>query len=123
MPSEAFALDAADLIAPDGTVEPERLREVFRVSNKEIAGMLGRPEDTISKRARAMAPGTRRRLREVVEILTRVKPWSGTRFYAYARYRSQEILAFGTTAEQMVRLGHADAVKRYIERITLGDHA
>ena len=63
------------------------------------------------------------RLREMVEILTRVKPWSGTWLYAYAWYRSQHIPSLGTTAEQMVRMGHADAVNSYIDGIAAGGYA
>ena len=120
MSADGLTIDAAEFMAADGAIEPERLRATLRISNREIAAMLGLPEDSISKRARAMAPATQRRLREVVDILTQVKPWSGTWLYAYAWFRSQNIPSFGTTAEHMVRMGHADAVKQYIERVAGG---
>ena len=78
----------------------------------------------MSKTARANARRTQDRLRDMIEIINRVLPWSGSELAAYAWYRSQPLPSFGDrTAEDLVSEGRGEAVKRYLSRIADGGHA
>jgi hypothetical protein len=60
----------------------------------------------------------------MVEIINRIRGWAGTPEVAFAWYRSQPIPAFGDlTAEDLVRQGRAEAVKRHLTRIAAGGFA
>ena len=77
-----------------------------------------------AKTARATSPATQARLRDVVEILNRVQGWAGSPAQALAWYRSQPLSGFGDrTAEELVKEGRAEAVKRHLGRIAEGGYA
>ena len=60
----------------------------------------------------------------MIEIIDRVGEWSGGREFAVAWYRSQPIAAFGgQTAEALVKSGHANAVREYLDGVALGGFA
>jgi Protein of unknown function (DUF2384) len=53
-----------------------------------------------------------------------VQGWAGSPAQALAWYRSQPLPSFGDrTAEELVKDGQAEAVKRYLGRITEGGFA
>lgn len=107
-----------------GMVAADRLSDLLHVTRAELASASGLSRDAISKSARASAPATQSRLRDVVEILNRVQGWAGSPQQAFAWYRSQPLPSFGDqTAEALVKEGRAEAVKRYLDRITLGGFA
>jgi Protein of unknown function (DUF2384) len=113
-----------DVIAPDGSVETGRLSERLRVSKLELAAAAGLSRDAVSKTARLRAPATQGRLRDMVEIITRVLPWAGSVPQAFAWYRAQPLPSFGDqTAEDLVKAGRAEAVKAYLARIAVGGYA
>lgn len=59
-----------------------------------------------------------------VEIIKRVTSWSGSLAGALAWYRSQPLPSFGDkTAEELVKEGHAQAVKDFLSRIAEGGYA
>lgn len=108
----------------DGTVEPERLSAVLRVTRGELAAASGLGRESVSKLARLRAPATQARLREVTEIVNRILPWCGSVPQAFSWYRSQPIPAFGDqTAEDLVRAGRARHVMSYLSGIALGGYA
>lgn len=113
-----------DVISPDGTVETNRLSERLRVSKMELAAATGLSRDAVSKSARLRAPATQSRLRDMVEIINRVLPWAGSVPQAFAWYRAQPLPSFGDqTAEDLVKEGRAEAVKKYLSRISVGGYA
>jgi hypothetical protein len=107
-----------------GLVEMDRLAALIRVTKTELAALAGLSRDAVSKTARAASPATQARLRDVVEILNRIEGWSGSPAQALAWYRSQPLPGFGDrTAEELVKEGRAEAVKRYLGRIAEGGFA
>ncbi|WP_430911440.1 antitoxin Xre/MbcA/ParS toxin-binding domain-containing protein [Methylobacterium sp. sgz302541] len=118
----AFALK--DVMSSDGLVETGRLSAHLKVSKIELAAAAGLSRDAVSKTARLKAPATQSRLRDVVEIITRILPWAGSVPQAYAWYRAQPLPSFGDqTAEDLVKEGRAEAVKAYLARIAAGGYA
>jgi len=96
----------------------------LRVSRAELAAASGLSREAVSKTARLRSPSTQRRLREMVEVITRVLPWAGSVPQAFAWYRAQPIPSFGDqTAEDLVKEGRAEAVKAYFARIAVGGYA
>lgn len=112
------------VVAADNTISPAAVAERLRVTRLELACSLGLSRDAVSKTARAEARRTQSRLRDMIEIINRVLPWSGSELAAYAWYRSQPLPSFGDrTAEDLVVAGEGEAVKRYLARIAAGGYA
>jgi hypothetical protein len=106
------------------TLSPDLMAELLRTTKEEIAATAGLSRDAVARRARVQARGTQRRLREMVEILSRIEPWAGSPVAAYAWYRAQPLPGFaGRTAEMLVREGHARAVRDYLDEVALGGFA
>ena len=107
-----------------GLVAADRLSEILHITRAELAVALGVSRDAVAKTTRARAPATQARLRDMVEILNRARPWAGSAQQAFAWYRSQSLPSFGDqTAEALVKEGRAEAVKRYLDRIAVGGYA
>ncbi len=114
----------ADVVGRDGLVRTDRLTDLLRVTRLQLAAAAGLSRDAVSKTARLAAPATQARLRDMIEILNRIRPWTGSVEAALAWYRSQPIPAFGDqTAEDLVKAGRAEAVKRHLSRIAAGGFA
>ena len=61
---------------------------------------------------------------ESAEILARIQTWAGGAVDALFWYHSQPIAAFGDrTAEELVKSGHASALRDYLDAIALGGFA
>jgi len=113
-----------DVIRPDGIIETGRLSEALRVSKGELAAAAGLSRDAVSKTVRLEGRATQGRLRDMVEIITRILPWAGSVPQAFAWYRAQPLPSFGDqTAEDLVKQGRAEAVKAYLARIAVGGYA
>jgi hypothetical protein len=113
-----------ETLEADGRVRPERLSDWLGTSRQQLAAAAGLSRDAVSKTARLQAPATQQRLRDLVEIINRIRGWAGTPEVAFAWYRSEPIPGFGDlTAEDMVRQGRVEAVKRYLSRIAAGGYA
>ena len=114
----------ANLIDDEGYVSPRAVAEQFHITVKEIAALSGLSPDTVAKQSRFRSKASQRRLRDIVMILNRVLPWSGSPMQAYAWFRSEPIPSFGDlTAEELVKRGMAEAVMEYIGRIAEGGYA
>ena len=108
----------------DGLVATDRLSETLRITKTELAAAAGLSRDAVSKTPRLRARATQTRLREMVEIITRVLPWAGSVQQAFAWYRAQPLPSFGDrTAEDLVKEGRAEAVRRHLARIAAGGYA
>ncbi len=121
MGREAFL---AEVVAPDGLIALDRLVQELHVTKAEMAVASGLSRDAVAKSARLRSRATQARLRDVVEIINRVLPWAGSVHQAFAWYRAQPLPSFGDqTAEDLVKEGRAEAVKRHLSRIAVGGHA
>jgi uncharacterized protein (DUF2384 family) len=108
----------------DGHVAVERLTEEFHMSRATIAETVGMAPATLQRTARAGAPKTQNRLREMTEIVSRVSDWAGGPMQAMAWYRAEPIPAFGgRTAEALVKDGKAAAVRDYLDSVAVGGFA
>jgi hypothetical protein len=120
-------LDSSFLTATagdNGAVAADRLSDILHITRAELAVALGLSRDAVTKTARVGTQATQARLRDIVEILNRVRPWAGSPQQAFAWYRSQPLPSFGDqTAEALVKEGRAEAVKRYLDRIAVGGYA
>lgn len=120
----AVASFLEDMIRPGGIVAPDRLAAHLHLTKAELAQAAGLSRDAVSKTARLHSGNTQARLRDLVEIINRVQPWAGSVQQAFAWYRAQPLPSFGDqTAEDLVREGRAEAVKRYLSRVALGGFA
>ena len=103
---------------------PTKIAQVLRTSKSEIATTLGLGSDALTRQQRLASPKTQTRLRQMLEILNRVEPQTGSLLAAYAWFRSQPLPGFGgMTPDQLVRDGHADWVHRYLGRVMAGGYA
>ena len=113
-----------ETFAEGGTFAPRRIAEVLRTTKDEVARTVGLGRDAVMRPDRIASPKTQKRLREMVEILNRVEPRSGSALIAYAWYRSEPLAGFGgATAMQLVREGRAAEVMEYIDAVDAGVHA
>lgn len=117
-------LGVIEVIATDGIIAPERLSDRLKITRTELALAAGLSRDAVSKSSRLASPATQGRLRDMIEIINRVLPWSGSLPLAFAWYRSQPLPSFGDqTAEDLVKEGRAEAVKDYLSRLAIGGYA
>jgi hypothetical protein len=125
--SEATTSELAfltDTSADSGLIAADRLSDLLHITRAELAVALGLSRDAISKSTRVGSPATQARLRDLVEIINRVRGWAGSPQQAFAWYRSQPLPSFGDqTVEALVKEGRAEAVKRYLDRIAVGGYA
>lgn len=113
-----------DMFTPENHISPAALADRLRITRVELASALGLSRDAVSKKARSEATKTQSRMRDMIEIINRVLPWTGSELAAFAWYRSQTLPSFGDmTAEALVAQGRAEAVKKYLNRIAVGGHA
>jgi len=111
-------------LGPDGTVAVDQLVKDLHITKAELAAASGLSRDAVSKTARLKSRRTQKRLGEVVEIINRVLPWTGSVQAAFAWYRSQPLPGFGDqTAEDLVKAGRGEAVRQYLSRIAVGGYA
>jgi hypothetical protein len=112
------------LYRADGAVDVDAVAEWFGLSKGQLAQTLGLQPETLQRVSRAYAPRTQTRLREMLEIVGRVKHWAGGPEQATAWYRAEPIPAFGgRTAEFLVQDEKAGAVRKYLDRVALGGFA
>ncbi len=112
------------VITTENNVSPSALAGRLRITKIELAASLGLSRDSVSKKARADAQKTQSRMRDMVEIINRVLPWTGSELAAFAWYRSQSLPSFGDkTAKDLVVEGRGEAVKAYLSRIAEGGYA
>lgn len=111
-------------LTDEGGFSPDRISAALRTTRAEIAATLGLGRDAFSRKERIRAVKTQTRLRELVEILNRIEPQTGSALAAYAWFRSEPLIGFGgMTADQLVRDGHADFVRAHLDRVLAGGFA
>ncbi|SFK80041.1 Protein of unknown function [Methylocapsa palsarum] len=114
----------ANLMNHQGFVTVEKVAATFGMSKGQLAETIGLNREALYKLARLGAPKTQSRLKEMLEIVSRVSSWAGGKEQAMAWYRAQPIAAFGgRTAEALVKDGQARALREYLDHIALGGFA
>lgn len=107
-----------------GQILIDDVAESFGMSKTQLAETAGLAKETLYKAARSRAARTQARMREMLEIISRVSEWAGGKNQAMAWYRAQPIPAFGgRTAEALVKEGKAAAVRDYLDHVALGGFA
>lgn len=113
-------LDYAD----HGLFAPIKIAAAFRTTSEEVARSAGLGRDAVQRKERLRSDKTQRRLREMVEIVTKTSPRFGSALIAYAWYRSEPLAGFsGRTAMQLVQEGRASDVLEYIDAVDAGVYA
>lgn len=114
----------AECIGADGQIVVDRAAHSVGLVKGELALTLGLAPEALYKTARARAPRTQARIRDLLEIIDRVTPWAGGRPQAVAWYRAQPLAAFGDrTAESLVKSGDAAALRDYLDHLAMGGFA
>ncbi len=114
----------ANLMNHQGFLRVEKVAATFGMSKGQLAETIGLSREALYKLARLEAPKTQSRLKEMLEIVSRVSGWAGGKEQAMAWYRAQPIAAFGgRTAEALVKDGQAGALRDYLDHIALGGFA
>jgi uncharacterized protein (DUF2384 family) len=107
-----------------GQVAVDRVADNFGMSKGQLADTVGLSREALYKPARLGAVKTQSRLKEMLEIISRVSDWAGGKNQAMAWYRAQPIAAFGDrTAESLVKSGQAGAVRDYLDHLATGGFA
>lgn len=107
-----------------GKIAIDQVAAGFGMSKGQLAETAGLARETAYRAERSGAVRTQGRLREMLEIISRVTEWSGGKEQAMAWYRAQPLPAFGgRTAEALVKDGKAGAVRDYLDHMALGGFA
>lgn len=115
---------AMQAIDASGMIDVQTLAQSLNLTKGQLAESAGLALASVAKADRAATRRTQARLREMVEILARVREWAGSGTQALAWYRSQPIPALdGRTAEALVKSGEAGAVRDYLDHLALGGFA
>jgi hypothetical protein len=115
---------ASKYLSSDGLVDVDKVAAAIRLTKASLAQSLGFAEETLQRFSRVSAQKTQQRLREMLEILTRVEPWAGGTPQAVGWYRGQGIPALGDqTAEALVKNDQAAVVRAYLDGLASGAFA
>lgn len=107
-----------------GNIAVEQVATGFGMSKSQLAETAGLARETLYRTDRSRGTRTQSRLREMLEIISRVAEWAGGKEQAMAWYRAQPLPAFGgRTAEALVKSGKATAVRDYLDHMALGGFA
>lgn len=113
-----------DYLDAGGKVAIQRVAEEFGWSKSQLAETVGLSREALYKAGRRHAAKTQGRMREMLEIITRVSEWAGGKGQAMAWYRAEPIPAFGgRTAESLVKAGLAGALRDYLDSLAVGGFA
>jgi hypothetical protein len=124
LPNDHGAFQVANRYLADGLVDIDAVARQFGLTKAALAQTVGFAEGTLQRFSRVNAPKTQQRLREFLEIITRVEPWSGGSLQAMGWYRGQSIPALGDqTAEALVKQDRAGAVRAYLDAYAAGANA
>ena len=116
--------DIATLLDNDGKIQVAALVAALNIDRRTLATIAGLPRTTLTKTAGPRPQAVEERLREIVDILATVVPWSGSPQQALAWYRAQPLPGFGhLTAQDLVKNCRAAAVKTHLAAIAAGGYA
>ncbi len=106
-----------------GLFWPVRVAHCLQTTRDEIARTLELEQDALWRPERIKAAITQIRLREMLEVLDRVEPRTGSAPAAYAWFRSEPLPGIGNqTPRRLVCDGNAWMVHAYLDRVTAGGY-
>ena len=111
------------VVSENGLFAPRLIARELRTTVDEISQTTGLGRDALARSSRVGNPKTQKRLREMIEILSRVSPRCGSDLLAYAWYRSVVLPGYGVTPMQLVRDGRAAEVHTHLDRVDAGIYA
>lgn len=107
-----------------GLFAPALIARVLKTSTDDVAWSVGLGKDAVQRQVRIRSDRTQRRLREMLEVLTKVTPRFGSELVAYAWYRAAPLPGFaGQTAMQLVKAGRSGEVLEFVDAVDAGVHA
>jgi hypothetical protein len=107
-----------------GKIAITQVAQGFGMSKSQLAETAGLARETLYRAERSGGARTQGRLREMLEIISRVTEWAGGKEQAMAWYRAQPLPAFGgRTAEALVKEGKAAAIRDYLDHMAVGGFA
>lgn len=108
----------------DPVYSPRLIAAALGTTQTEIAGTLELGKDAFASPSQIRAGKIQVRLREMLEILTRIEPDIGSPVAAYAWFRSEPLPGFGgATPVLLLRQGNVHQVHAYLDRIMAGGFA
>ncbi len=120
----AAGLSITALVGEGGALQVDEVARAVGLSKAQLAETAGLAREVLQKASRRDGPKAQGRMREVVEIISRVQAWAGGPAQAMAWYRAEPIPAFGgRTAEAVVKSGQASAVRDYLDHLATGGYA
>jgi DNA-binding XRE family transcriptional regulator len=121
MPKFGVKTATAPSLLQSDIIQMDKVADQFGVSRAQLADTIGVRRETLNRVSRAKSPKTQARIREMLEIIARIKDWAGGELQAFSWYRAYSIPAFGDrTAEMLVKEGRAAEVRQYLDHIALG---
>lgn len=112
------------LIDKRGMIPVDRVTDRLGMSKRQLAQTVGLGDEVFYKESRRNASKTQTRLKEMLEIVSRISEWAGGEQQALSWYRAQPLAAFGgRTAEALVKTGEASTVRDYLDHIAVGGYA
>lgn len=99
-------------------IAPKRLAERLRVPMTQLSRLAHVNRNTLT--AKASSPLVQERLGEIARIIAKAAELSGDEGKAVIWFRHQPIMGFGSTAEELVEEGHAEAVLEHLDRMAAG---
>lgn len=107
-----------------GGIAAEKVAAAFGMSKGQLAETAGLSAHAPKPAHLEARQEQQRRLKEMLEIVSRISAWAGGKEQAMAWYRAQPIAAFGgRTAESLVKDGQAGALRDYLDHIAQGGFA
>ena len=107
--------------AEAGIFSPKLISDALFTTQSDVAKTLGLSRSAFSHAERRRVGKAQTRLREMLEILSRIQQFTGSPLASYAWFRSKPLIGYGGhTASWLVRDGHADYVHAYLDRKTGG---
>lgn len=107
-----------DDIRDHDLIAPRRLAERLRLPMSRLAKIAHVNRNTMA--AKPESPAVQAKLGEIARIIARAAELSGDEGRAVIWFKYQPIVGFGKTAEELVEMGHADAVLEDLERMAEG---
>lgn len=110
-----------DDIRDGDLIAPRRMAERLRLPMTRLAKLAHVNRNTLA--AKPESPAVQAKLGEIARIIARAAELSGDEGRAIIWFKHQPITGFGKTAEELVEMGHADAVMWTLESMEEGVYA
>lgn len=108
----------------DDLLSPTLIANELHTSKAELASTLGLDSHAFVRTVRIRASKSQARLRQMLDIVSRVEKETGSPLAAYAWFRTAPLPGFGgATPDSLVREGRGEHVHAYLDRVAAGGYA